>query len=111
MPEREIPRDQWVSFFNQFSESHDGWFVHLEAVGKRLGTEVEMDNVPLRGINADLKDREKTVTISVGNSSRDSADHIIEGVSHVRLTQYAENDDEELEIEAQDGTITLLHVR
>ncbi|HLY29147.1 MAG TPA: DUF5335 family protein [Aggregatilineales bacterium] len=111
MPVREIPREQWVSFFNQFSESHAGWLVYLEEVGKRVGTEVEIDNVPLGGINADLKDGEQAITISLGSSSRDSGDHVIEGVTHVRLTQSAENDDEELEIEAKDGTITLIRVQ
>src|SRR5260221_6085770 len=111
MPTQEIPRDEWVSFFNQFSGLHEGWLVNVEEVGKEIGTEVELRNLPLRGINADLKDREKAVAISLGDGSRNSVDHFIEDVSHVRLTQSAESEDEELQIEAKDGTITLVRFR
>ncbi len=111
MPTREISRDEWVSFFNYFSGLHEGWLVNVEEVGENIGTEVEVEGLPLRGINADLKDKEDAVAITLGHDAHDNVDHIIENVAHVRLTQTDESEDEEVQIESEDGTITLVRFR
>ena len=36
MPDQEIPRQQWVKFFDEFSKSHQGWIVSWEVLGLRL---------------------------------------------------------------------------
>lgn len=47
--ERQIPKEEWRTFFDQFSRQHDGWLVSLEC--ERIG--LTFRELPLRGIVAD----------------------------------------------------------
>ena len=63
---REIPREQWNKFFDDFSKQHEGWVVTLEVLDPDIGDQDQAEGLPLSGISADLKDRESRVEIIVG---------------------------------------------
>jgi len=111
MTTREIPRDQWVAFFNGFSTRHEGWFVNVRVVGSDIGAQREFKQFPLLGITADLKDNEDLVNITVGKTLQERMTHTVSGASHVWLKQADNGADEALEIEGQDETKTLLTFR
>jgi Family of unknown function (DUF5335) len=52
---REIPRNQWVQFFDAFSKNHDGWLTRVEVTPARRAKAEEARDLPLQGITADLQ--------------------------------------------------------
>ena len=41
MQTREIPREQWIRYFDDFSKNHEGWIVTLEVIGSDIGDQEE----------------------------------------------------------------------
>ncbi len=111
MPTHEIPREQWVSFFDSFSGKHQGWLVTIQVIGSDVGAQAEARERPLEGISADLKDNENFVNITVGRMPEDRLTHTVRDTARVWLKQSDEGADEALEIESKDGTKTLLIFR
>ena len=108
MRTREIPRAQWSRFFDDFSKQHEGWIVTLEVLSPDIGDQEEVTGLPLVGISADLKDRENPIEIMVGGRPEAHVTHIINSPQHVWLKQPEEAAHEAVEIEAADGTTTLV---
>jgi hypothetical protein len=111
MQTREIPRDEWAAFFDSFSRQHEGWLATVEVLGKEIGAQVEARELALRGITAELKGDEDTISIILGETPKDHITHIITGPSHVRLEQTESGAHEALQIESASGVTTLLCFR
>lgn len=111
MQTREIPRDEWAAFFDSFSRQHEGWLATVEVLGKEIGAQVEARELALRGITAELKGDEDTISIILGETPEDHITHIITGPSHVRLEQTESGAHEALQIESASGVTTLLRFR
>jgi Family of unknown function (DUF5335) len=111
MPTREIPRNEWVDFFNGFSKRHEGWLVNVRVVGADIGAQREFKQFPLVGISADLKDNEAFVNITVGKTAQEHMTHSVNGATRVWLKQADNGADEALEVEGKDGTKTLMTFR
>lgn len=111
MPTQEIPVDNWPGFFDQFSRQHVGWRATVEVLSSELGAEMEARDSPLVGISADLKDQERSIAITLGETGARHLTHIISNPKYVRLKQTDEGADEALAIESSDGVTTLLHFR
>jgi Family of unknown function (DUF5335) len=114
MQTRDIPREQWVRFFDDFSKNHEGWIVTLEVLGSDIGDQEEADRLPLVGISADLKAREDRLEIIVGGRPDADVTRFIERPKHVWVKEPRIPGDEAIEIESEDGIKTLLnfhHVR
>jgi hypothetical protein len=111
MRTREIPREQWSRFFDDFSKQHAGWVVILEVLGADIGDQEEATRLPLVGISADVKDRESRMEIIVGGRPDAHVTHIINRPQHVWLTQPAAEAHEAVEVESADGTTTLVRFR
>ena len=109
---REIPREEWVKFFNGFGQQHEGWRVTLQVFDRDLGAQIKAENLPLRGISADLKDNgDDVIVINVGETSSEHVNHVIQNPTHVQLKLDAHGAHEALEIETASGTTTLLQFR
>jgi len=114
MRTRDIPREQWVRFFDDFSKNHEGWIVSLEVLGSDIGDQEEADRLPLVGISADLKAHEDRLEIIVGGRPEADVTRFIERPKHVWVKEPRIPGDEAIEIESEDGIKTLLnfhHVR
>jgi hypothetical protein len=105
---REIPREQWISFFNDFSKQHEGWIVTLEVIGSDLGDQEEAAGLPLVGISADVKAGENRIVITIGGRSDADVNRIIEKPQRVWLKPPQGVADKAVEIESGDGTMTLV---
>lgn len=110
MPTREIPRDEWVAFFDSFSRQHEGWLSTVEVLGAEVGAQVESRDQPLVGIIAELKDQD-AITIFIGDKSADHLAHTIQSPTHVSLKETDEGAHEALHIESNKGATTLLRFR
>jgi hypothetical protein len=109
---REIPRQEWNSFFNTFSRQHQGWLATLEVFASDVGAQEEAHDLPLEGISIDLADdRNDAIAISLGKTSEDHVTHTINAPEHVWLEQTPSGANAALEIESEDQTKTLLRFR
>jgi hypothetical protein len=112
MPTRDIPRDEWVAFFDSFSRLHDRWLITVEVLGSEVGAQVESREQPLIGVTADLKSEDEgVITILIGGKAGDHLAHIIHAPVHVRLKETPEGAHEALQIESKQGPTTLLRFR
>jgi hypothetical protein len=114
MQTREIPRDQWVKFFDDFSKNHEGWIVTLEVLGSDIGDQEEANRLPLVGVGADVKAHENRVEIIVGGRPDADVTRFIERPKRVWIKEPRMPGDESIEVESEDGIKTLLsfhHVR
>jgi hypothetical protein len=108
MATREIPREEWIRFFDDFSKQHQGWIVSLEVLGSDIGDQEEAAGLPLVGISADAKGGENRIVIIVGGRVDDDVTRIIEAPKRVWLKPPQSVADEAVEVEAGDGTKTLV---
>jgi hypothetical protein len=112
MRTKEIPRDEWKTFFDTFSRQHEGWLATLEVLGSEIGAQQEARNLPLEGITATSKDTvPETIAISLGKTPEDHVTHTITEPARVWLEQTAEGANAALEIESADQIKTLLRFR
>jgi Family of unknown function (DUF5335) len=109
MQTRDIPREQWIKFFDDFSRRHEGWIVTLEVLGSDIGDQEEANNLPLVGISADLKARENRIEIIVGGRPDADVTRFIERPKHVWVKEPRLPGDEAMEIESEDGIKTILN--
>jgi Family of unknown function (DUF5335) len=109
MQTRDIPREQWIKFFDDFSRRHEGWIVTLEVLGSDIGDQEEANNLPLVGISADLKARENRIEIIVGGRPDADVTRFIERPKHVWVKEPTLPGDEAIEFESEDGIKTILN--
>ena len=109
MQTRDIPREQWVRFFDDFSKSHEGWIVTLEVLGSDIGDQEEADRLPLVGISADVKAHENRIEIIVGGRPDADVTRFINTPKRVWVKESGILGDEAIEVESEDGIKTLLN--
>jgi len=111
MQTRDIPEDQWVAYFDEFSRSHLGWHATIAVLDGELGMQYVAENLPLGGISFDHKGTRPTaVRISVGDTVDQHLNHAIDLPLHIR----AAGDDDlgklDLQFEPATGPTTLVHL-
>lgn len=109
MRTRDIPREQWIRFFDDFSKNHEGWVVTLEVMGSDIGDQEEASGLPLVGVSADVKAGENRVEIIVGGRPDVDVTRFIDAPKNVWVKESSTPGDEAIEIESEDGTKTLLN--
>jgi hypothetical protein len=105
-----IPRADWSAKLDEFSTVHDGWRVSLDILTAELGAQPEIDNVPLRGVTAELGNRDPVITIAAGWKDADQITHMIHAPTRVQLEQNDSGADVALAIEAADQSKTILRI-
>jgi hypothetical protein len=103
----EIPGVRWPSFFNELGRALNRPPVTVE-VREGGKTRVEQRDVPLDSLGADLKDRESIITVGVGHNADDLVIHTIPAR---RVAVREAQQSKLLEIEANDGTATIVRFR
>jgi len=103
-----IPRADWRTKLDEFSTAHDGWRVSLELLEPEIGAQPEIDDLPLRGVTAELNVKEPTITIAAESAGGDQITHIIRTPMRVQLEQNDQGADIALAIESQDRAKAIL---
>ena len=111
MKTREIPRTEWVAFFDSFGRQHEGWRITLEVFGLEIGDQIEERELALEGVTAELADAGDKIEIMIGAKPDDHITHTISAPTQLSLEQTDEGADLVLAIKAADGTMTLLRFR
>jgi hypothetical protein len=107
MPEtREIPRAGWNDFFSAFTKEHELQLVALEVMGAEIGAQVEGQSLLLSGVSPG-DNKGDSVAVMVDSLNGEHLTHMVSHPTHVWL-QRAAGADQALEIQAADGSTTLL---
>lgn len=108
MPDtREIPREGWDTFFSRFSDEHETQFVAVEVMGRDIGAQIESRQLLLSGISRGDQDGE-SLALMFDSVNGEHLTHMVNKPTRVWVQQAPDNTDGALEIEAADGTRTLL---
>lgn len=108
MTAHDIARPDWHRFLKQFSRLHSGAIVTMNVSGRGFGEFDAVVGQPLRSISRDGDD------VLIHIEARRLSDHLGHRVSNVRtirLRQTGEGKDAALDIEASDGTRTIVSFR
>jgi hypothetical protein len=110
METREIPQEEWIRFFDDFSKQHENWIVNWEVLGHDIGDQEKTNRLPLVGISAD-KGSKPRIDIIVGGRPGAHMTQIIEMPKHVRFKEPEQPGHEAIEVETEDGRVTLVTFR
>ena len=105
-----VPRDSWNAFLAYFTREYRGAHGEVEVLGVEPGHLVPVENRPFDGISADTKDGEDVVWIMFGPEPMDRVAHGVNQPTAIRFRPPTGLDGPALEIEAQDGSRTLLEL-
>ena len=109
MKNRLVPRAEWFSFFEGFTQRHPGWPTTVWLIGPRIGAQVEARDLPLEGI---VSDRLATsISIHLGDSPGRNVEHAVNRPIAVWLERTDDGVDAALGINSADGSTTLVEFR
>lgn len=108
MDTQEIAKEDWTTFFAEFSEKHEGKKTTLQLLGDDIGAQEAAAGLPFVGISTDKEGSEAgSITIMLGTETDDHWQHVIAQPTIVRHKP-GDGASEALEIEASDDPITLI---
>ena len=109
---QEIPIEQWIPFLSDFTRNNRGAHARLEIVGagNDVGDQVETEDRHFDGVSADVKDRERNVWIAFGSTAADHLTHGVHDAAAIRILPASEHSGTVLEVEAVDGTKSILYL-
>ena len=107
---REIPREEWPRFFDEFSRRHRGWLVSIEIFGA-LGAQVEANQRPLNGIVAEERKGSFVIEILTGSALGETLTHTVARPTRVQVEETGEGAEAAVQIESKDEGRTLVRFR
>ncbi len=111
MSAREIPREEWPRFLDEFSRAHAGWLVTVEERGPGGSMRELVREVPLSGVSAELYGGQ-TRGIEMIAGPRDAEwTHRIAAPIRLRLNEAPDGAEEGIEAESAGGLRTLVRFR
>ena len=109
MNTREISREQWVPFLDQFSEAHRGQRIEVRILNKATGDQIGAEQLPLVGITDDYKSSEgELIEVIAGDNPQEHVTHAISHPIHVRIAEREDGSPVAMQIESDDGSSTLV---
>jgi hypothetical protein len=108
---REIPFDQWESFFERLAEERRGWLATIELLGP-AGGRVQVEDAPFEGIVVDASGAaggELSVLVDEGPDR--AQEKKLPAPAHVRIEATANGADETISIESHSGSTLLVRLR
>ena len=112
MKTKEIPKNEWPKFFDNFSRQHKDWLVTLEMFGTKFGAQVQERELTFEGIVDEWDEiHGNQIVIMVGEKPDDHITHSIARPTHVSLEQTDEGASAVLAIKSADGVMALMRFR
>ena len=111
MRDFEIPEDQWIKYFDDFSRDHAGWNATIEVLDNQAGPQRIAADLAFQGISFDASgSRPCTINIGAGDSTHANVSHTVDMPLHIRCADDAEHGEVTIEIEPARGPATLVHL-
>lgn len=112
MKTKEIPKNEWPKFFDNFSRQHEGWLVTLEIFGTEFGAQVQERELKFAGIVDEWDEiHGNQIVIMVGEKPDDHITHSIANPTQVSLEQTDEDAHAVLAIKSANGVMALMRFR
>jgi hypothetical protein len=112
MQTREIPRDQWREFLDQFSREHEGWQVTVEVLADRNGDQIITQEKPLLGISySGEQGTNANISVIAGEQAADNVNHMVSSPSRLWVAQSDLGEPQGLQIESETDPTTLVTFR
>jgi uncharacterized protein DUF5335 len=112
VPTLEIPKDQWLPYFNDFSKRHYGWGVTLEVLGSDLGDQPVAQGPPLQGLSYEKAGSEAgDILVEIGDAGFPYEVHHVDRPRRVLVTDSDPGAETDIRIESEDGVVTLVRLR
>jgi hypothetical protein len=109
---REIAKEQWGEFLDSLSREHRGETVTVQFTDPDLGYQIEMRQIPLVGVSADLKaGGGPRIEVMVGRTDFEHTTHSVFEPRAVRLEEDDQGAPAVLELEAASGSKTLVMLK
>jgi Family of unknown function (DUF5335) len=110
-PGQEIPRGEWLSFLDGFSRQHEGWLVTLEVPEDQGRSGLEAENLKLQGVTPEHSEGHDRISIALGKSPDDHLTHFVSDPIRVLFLETKTGEHAGLQIEAADGSRTVVRLR
>jgi hypothetical protein len=111
MQTHEIARQEWLRTFDDISAAHAGDRVSVEVLSSRAGAQPEVVEFPLARLSYDRRNGRSAVAITMARGNRRHLTQIIENLTRVFVDRGAAAGETVLQLEARDGTKTLVRLR
>ena len=109
MQTKQIPRNEWSTYLNNFSSRHHGWFVNIEILGEDIGAQVEGIGLVLEGVTDEWDEvKGHTIMIMAGNKPEAHLTHLISRPTEITVEKTETGEDVAFSIKGEDGIRTLL---
>jgi CheY-like chemotaxis protein len=109
---QEIPRENWLNFFNDVSKLYQGWQVTVELLGQDLGDQPEVTDLPLQGLSYETAGSEANdILVEAGDLPMGYITHHVNNPRAVRAVAAVPGVETDIEIEGEDGYRTLVRLR
>lgn len=106
----EIPQKNWSNVLDQFSVTHEGQPISVDVLSSEIGSQPEIRRLPLIGVVVEPIGRGDAISISAAGTRDAQVTHAIHSPSHVWLERAEDGADVALQIEAPDGTKTIVRL-
>ena len=109
MHNRQIPRAEWIPFFEGFNRRHEGRPATLSVMSSRFGAQLEARELPFEGVVASPLGS-GSIAIHMGGDPGRNVEHPVS--EPVRVWTELDDDGAEaaVQIESADGTKTILEL-
>jgi hypothetical protein len=111
MSDRQVPRESWPVFLDDFSREHAGSPVTVEMMAPDRGTQVEARGLPLGGVSVDLGEFRSEIVVSVGQRPSAHLTHHVPNPATVTLEEEADGTARALRIVSRGGDETVVRFR
>ena len=109
MATRQVPMEDWDSFFNDFSKKHEGRKVLTELHGRGVVGDEEVNTLPFMGITLEKKGSDaNSVRVMLGDSLTSHLTHEILAPKAVWVRSDRDEDGAMLEIHGADDQTTVI---
>ncbi len=104
---KQIPRDEWVEFFDMLTNGNKGRLINLELLDRELGDETPVKGQPLLSLVYDPVNKGNDLTIEIGRTQVAYA-HTIDAPQEVWQAQDDNGKVVALEIKTNEGNQAIL---
>ena len=108
----EIARDHWIDYFNDLAKLYQFWAVTVQVLDREWGDQRVIDDLPLQGLSYDPAGSQAgDILIEAGDAGMPFEVHLVHRPRVVRATTTQPGAEADIEIEAEDGIVTLISLR
>src|SRR5690242_1180890 len=109
MATRQIPFEEWNTFFNDYSKKHEGRKVLTELHGRGVVGDGEVNTLPFMGVTLEKKGSDAhSVRVMLGDSPNDHLTHEVLAPKAVWVRSDRDEDGAMLEIHGGDDQTTVI---